>query len=73
MVKDDKNFEEFFKNYNVLQQICDVEQTIITEYEKEKYYGNIEYKLKLANPDLDRVEHLTTQMKFRLDVNYTMC
>ena len=36
--------------------------------EEEKYYGNIEYKLKLANPTMDRVQHLTTQMIFRLEV-----
>ena len=29
-------------------------------YDKEDDYGNIEYKLKLANPSLERVEHLTT-------------
>ena len=28
--------------------------------------GNIEYKLKLINPSDDRVDQLTTQMKFRL-------
>jgi len=37
-------------------------------FPKEEYYGNTEYKLKLVNPDLNRVEHLTTQMKFRLKV-----
>ena len=36
--------------------------------DKEDDFGNIEYKLKLANPTLERVEHLTTQMKFRLEV-----
>ncbi|KAL7322956.1 hypothetical protein PS15p_210924 [Mucor circinelloides] len=28
--------------------------------------GNIEYKLKLINPSLERLEHLITQMKWRL-------
>ena len=28
--------------------------------------GNIEYKLKLVSPSDDRVDQLTTQMKFRL-------
>ena len=37
--------------------------------EQEDDYGNIEYKLKLANPSIERVEHLTTQMKFRLEVS----
>ncbi|KAH3846837.1 GTP-binding protein 2-like [Dreissena polymorpha] len=29
--------------------------------------GNIEYKLKLVNPSQERVEHLVTQMKWRLE------
>jgi len=28
--------------------------------------GPVEYKLKLASPTYERVEHLTTQMLFRL-------
>lgn len=35
---------------------------------EEDDFGNVEYKLKLANPTIERVEHLTTQMKFRLGV-----
>lgn len=35
---------------------------------KEKYYGNIEYKLKLSNPTPERLGNLTTQMQFRLAV-----
>ncbi|KAI9343802.1 hypothetical protein BD770DRAFT_192166 [Pilaira anomala] len=27
--------------------------------------GNIEYKLKLINPSIERLEHLITQMKWR--------
>lgn len=34
--------------------------------EPEKNYGKIEYKLKLKNPTLDRIDHLTTQMIWRL-------
>lgn len=29
--------------------------------------GNVEYKLKLEAPTMARVEHLTTQMAFRLN------
>jgi len=36
------------------------------DIEQERYYGNREYKLKLVNPSEDRVIHLTTQMKFRI-------
>jgi GTPase len=28
--------------------------------------GNVEYKLKLDSPNMARIEHLTTQMAFRL-------
>ena len=40
--------------------------------EKKKYdieydYGNVEYKLKLCDVDINRIEELTTQMKFRLE------
>lgn len=34
---------------------------------KEPDCGNVEYKLKLQQLTMDRVEHLTTQMKFRLN------
>jgi len=39
---------------------------IIRSFEKEDDYGNIEYKLKLVKPTQDRIEHLATQMKFRV-------
>ncbi|KAJ3228142.1 hypothetical protein HK099_006022 [Clydaea vesicula] len=33
---------------------------------KEVEKGNVEYKLKLVNPPVERINHLTTQMKWRL-------
>lgn len=30
----------------------------------------MEYKLKLDNPTLNRVDHLTTQMRYRLNEGY---
>lgn len=33
---------------------------------REDDYGNVEYKLKLVHPNQERIEQLTTQMKFRL-------
>jgi len=33
---------------------------------QEDDYGNVEYKLKLVHPNQERIEQLTTQMKFRL-------
>ncbi|MEA2069919.1 MAG: GTP-binding protein [Asgard group archaeon] len=41
-----------------------IEKSEHLEEEPEK--GNIEYKLKLKNPDSKRFEHLVSQMKFRL-------
>lgn len=67
-LKDDKNFEAFFDNFMQLKQRCELEGGVVLQMEKEDDFGNIEYKLKLVNPPFDRVEHLTTQMKFRLEV-----
>ena len=39
---------------------------VIRSFEKEDDEGNIEYKLKLVKPSDDRLDHLTTQMKFRI-------
>ena len=36
-------------------------------YDIEYDYGNVEYKLKLCDVDINRIEELTTQMKFRLE------
>lgn len=33
----------------------------------EREQGNVEYKLKLINPSPNRLEHLITQMKWRLE------
>ena len=52
----------------------------VTKYkiEKKKYdieydYGNIEYKLKLCDVDVNRIEELTTQMKFRIEEGNGEC
>ena len=34
---------------------------------EEDDYGNTEYKLKLVDHSFERIEHLTTQMRFRLE------
>lgn len=39
---------------------------IIKSFQKEDDEGNIEYKLKLIKPNPDRLDHLATQMKFRV-------
>ncbi|CAM9243893.1 unnamed protein product, partial [Sphacelaria rigidula] len=35
--------------------------------------GNVEYKLKLVDPPLDRLEHLVTQMNWRLNEGKGEC
>ena len=37
-----------------------------TRVSEENDYGNIEYKLKLIDSSHERIQHLTTQMKFRI-------
>jgi GTPase len=39
---------------------------VIQSFQKENDEGNIEYKLKLVHPTEDRLDHLATQMKFRV-------
>ncbi len=69
LVKDDTNFEAFWQKFLSLKDSIDNSAQPCSAFPKENYYGNTEYKLKLVNPDLARVEHLTTQMQFRLKVN----
>mmetsp|Transcript_14613 Transcript_14613/g.10522 ORF Transcript_14613/g.10522 Transcript_14613/m.10522 type:complete len:92 (+) Transcript_14613:272-547(+) len=63
-IREDPNFISFYERFFLLKMQSNDNK--IAEYEKEDDYGNVEYKLKLADPSYDRVEHLTTQMKFRL-------
>jgi GTPase len=43
---------------------------VLSEVKAERNSGNIEYKLKLESPSIDRVDHLTTQMIFRLNEGF---
>ena len=43
------------------------------EYDIEYDYGNIEYKLKLCDVNVQRIQQLTTQMKFRLGEGHGEC
>ena len=54
-IKDDENFIAFFNKYQSLKQKAEEEKDQVTQLNKEDEYGNIEYKLKLANPSMDRV------------------
>jgi hypothetical protein len=42
------------------------ESKFVQDFLKEDDEGNCEYKLKLVNPSDDRLDHLATQMKFRV-------
>ena len=59
-IVDDENFKIFYNKFLQLQQKAELERDQVTQLDKEDDYGNIEYKLKLANPPMDRVQHLTT-------------
>ena len=47
-----------------------MEQEKVTSLKAERDYGNTEYKLMLDNPTLNRVDHLTTQMIWRLNEGF---
>ena len=43
---------------------------ILDEIKPENDYGNTEYKLKLVDFTMDRVEHLKTQMTYRINEGF---
>ncbi len=52
--------EREYKNY-ALRPATEIENL-----DQEDDFGNVEYKLKLIHSNNERIEQLTTQMKFRL-------
>lgn len=46
--------------------ICDKPEVTISKFAPENEYGNCEYKLHLCDPTSDHLEHLTTQLKWRI-------
>ena len=48
-------------------------KSVKKEFNKERYYGNTEYKLKLCDVTYKRIEELTTQMKFRIEEGKGEC
>ncbi|XP_076463579.1 GTP-binding protein 2-like [Babylonia areolata] len=46
---------------------CEKDEEMPEALPPEEEEGNIEYKLKLVNPSPSRLEHLVTQMKWRLE------
>lgn len=64
-----KNPNDKLVKKKVKDIVLDTEDVKILEYkefEKERYYGKIEYKLKLNNTSEKRMEKLITQMLFRI-------
>ena len=77
--KDRKNYSEDkdqIKHFNSDSKLISIDRKISIDFskfklEKKKYHieydhGNVEYKLKLCDVDLDRIVGLTTQMNNRL-------
>ena len=65
-VQEDANFKAFYTKYEQLKAAAmDLDE--LAEIKPERDQGNCEYKLKLVDFTLDRVDHLTTQMIFRLN------
>lgn len=58
--------EEFVKMMEIVQKLSEEAEEEL-ELDEEKDFGNTEYKFKFDQPTMDRVEHLTTQMTFRLN------
>lgn len=61
IIKMDKSISTSKSHHNLLP----IDNDSILPPEQEQ--GNVEYKLKLINPSPNRLEHLVTQMKWRLE------
>lgn len=61
----DKEVERNLKEY--CQQTFQKEHEKAFKLKEEDDYGDTEYKLKLVDSSSERLHHLTTQMKFRLE------
>ena len=59
-ISDDSNFLAFLERYQKMKAQCLAEGHKVYNLDQEDDFGNVEYKLKLVNPSIDRVEHLTT-------------
>lgn len=60
---EDPRFTALFEEYMKMQ--INAEQELLLPEEPDN--GNVEYKLRFDAPNMARVEHLTTQMAFRLN------
>ncbi len=59
----DPEFHQLYEDYVLLSE--NAEEELLLPYEPEN--GNVEYKLKLQSLTMDRVDHLTTQLIWRLE------
>lgn len=57
------DFHKLYEDYYTMSQ--NAEKELLLPYEPEN--GNVEYKLKLQSLTMDRVDHLTTQLIWRLE------
>lgn len=65
-VSGDPDFDAFFERFLQLKLQTEQFKSPIPWYPKENGNGDTEYKLMLTEVDQDKLEHRTTQMKFRI-------
>jgi GTPase len=64
---EEKSANSFVAQYNAIKEAQNFSgQKVMDDIEPESDLGNTEYKLMLKFPKADRIERLTTQMKFRI-------
>ena len=62
-----RSYALFIAEYNQTKTDQDYDnQSVLSDLDEERYYGNTEYKLRLNQCTADRIVRLTTQMKFRI-------
>jgi ribosome-binding protein aMBF1 (putative translation factor) len=64
--EEEQLLEDYVKEIYSLREKEGRESKFLQNFLKEDDEGNVEYKLKLVNPSDDRLDHLATQMKFRV-------
>jgi GTPase len=65
-VQEEEDFIQFFAKFQKLKDEAQTEE-VLEKIEAESDFGNCEYKLMFHKPTMDRVNHLQTQMRFRLN------
>jgi len=65
-VSGDLQFDAVFERFLQLKMQAELFKSPLPWYPKENGNGDTEYKLMLTDVDQDKLEHRTTQMKFRI-------